>query len=120
MTDPYLTDAPPTVPTSSHASGVYVDTSITYASSIDAGVTGLYARVTYDVGVAAALPGSVPVLILMHGYTGDANSFSTATRQAYASFGFCVLTIGLRAKNSATGTTDANGREPMDIADGLA
>lgn len=118
MTDPYLADGPPTVPTSAHASGVYVDTSITYAASIDA-VTGLFARITYDVGVAAAAPAAVPVLVLMHGYTGDANSFTPSDRQRYASYGFFVITPGLRAKNSATGTTDANGRETMDIADAV-
>lgn len=117
MSDPYLTDGPPTVPTSPNATGVYTDTSLTYAASIDA-VTGLYTRVTYDNGCAAA--GVLPILVLMHGYTGDANSFTPTDRQRYASYGFIVITPGLRAKNSATGTTDANGRETMDIADAVA
>ncbi len=119
MSDPYASDGPPTVPTHPSASGVYTATSITYASSLDA-VTGLFAYLTWDDGVAAALPGAMPILVLVHGYTGDANSFDHVDRERYASYGFLVITVGLRSNNGATGAKDASGREILDIWDAVA
>ncbi len=122
MSDPFAADGPPTKPTHPDATGVYTDTSFTYDSSIDAGVTGLFARVTWDHGVAAANLAAgrrMPVAVLMHGYTGDANSFDHTDRERYASYGLVVVVIGLRGNNGATGARDASGRETRDIRDAV-
>ncbi len=115
--DPYASDGA-SAPVSTSATGIYTDGTFTYSSTIDSSVTGLYARHSRDNGVSAA--GRLPILVLMHGYAGDANSFDSSDLHRFASYGFFVLVLGLRAKNGALGATDASGREIHDILDALA
>lgn len=104
---------------SPHASKSYTDNSFLYTSSIDSGVTNLYAKYSYDNGVTSALPATVPVLILMHGYSGDANSLTIADMHRFASYGFFTVAVGMRGRNGASGSIDASGREIYDILDAL-
>ncbi len=119
MSDPYASDGPPPTP-SPDASGLYFEATITYDSSIDPAVTGLTAYVTWDLGVAAAHPGAVPVMPLVHGYTGNRDSIGDVDRKLYAALGVLVVTVGLRGNNGAGGARDAGGREDYDIEDAVA
>lgn len=84
---------------------------ITYASSIDSGITNLFARVSYD-----DLP-SQPIVILVHGFNQSATDFTDATLQRFRDYGFFVAAVGMRGRNSASGSQDASGREIYDIYD---
>jgi len=106
-------------PTSPFSSGVYTSATITYSSTVDTTITTLSGKFTYDRGVNTVLPSAMPILILMHGYAGDTSSFLTADMQRFASYGFFTLAVGMRGRNSATGSADASAREIYDILDAL-
>lgn len=106
-------------PTLPSATGVYTSANITYSSAIDLTITNLAAKFCYDNGVAAALPATVPILVIMHGYAGSMTSFNDSDLQRFASYGFFVISVGMRGKNSASGSVDASAREIHDILDAL-
>lgn len=116
MSDPYASDGA-TDCISASATGIYTEGSFTYSSSIDSNVTGLYAKYSYDNGAHSV--GLLPIMILMHGYAGNANNFIDADLRRWAARGFFCIAVGLRAKNGASGTTDASAREIYDIFDCL-
>lgn len=94
------------------ATGAYTEGTILYNSSIDSSITNLQANYTYDNGLAAAL-GTLPVLVVMHGYGGSTSEVTLATRRRLASYGLFVLVVGKR-------TRDASGREIHDLLDAVA
>lgn len=95
------------------ATGSYEKDTFTYSSSIDA-INNLYGKYNYDDGFTKQ-----PILLLCHGWSSDADIFSDAEFQNYSSKGFFVVALGLRGRNSASGTLDASGREIQDIIDGI-
>lgn len=62
---------------------------------------------------------NLPIVLLMHGWTGDADSFAAATIQRFAHYGFFVVVPGMRGRNGADGSRDASAREIYDIYDAL-
>lgn len=104
---------------SPNRTGIYTSGTFTYSSTIDSSITSLYGKYCYDNGVNAALPAAMPVIILMHGYSGTANNLLTADMERFASYGYFVVAFGMRGRNSASGTPDASAREIHDIVDGL-
>jgi hypothetical protein len=107
--DPFDNDDPLTVDPA--ATGVYTESTFTYASSIDAALTSLGAQYCYDNGCAAA--GALRVLNLVHGVTGAAADFTPEIMRRFASYGFLVIAADLRA------TSDCNGREVFDARDAV-
>lgn len=96
------------------ASTSFTTGSFTYTSSIDSSITNLAADYMYDTGFTAR-----PIIVLMHGYAENIAHILTGTRQRFASRGFFVLIVGMRGRNSASGSRDASGREVMDIIDAV-
>lgn len=96
------------------ASSSYVDGSITYPSSID-DISNLYAVTSYDSGFTDNLP----IACFGHGFSGDANTITLSQMHEYAAVGFFVLNIGMRGRNSASGSKDCSGREIHDIYDAI-
>lgn len=61
----------------------------------------------------------LPVVLLMHGWSGDATSFGNAALRRIAGYGVFAAAVGLRGRNSADGSRDASAREIYDIYDAL-
>lgn len=86
-----------------------------YRSSIEPGAIGdLYVQCAYPAGQS-----DLPIVLLLHGWRGDADSFDRATIARLAGYGFFVAVPGLRGRNGAAGGRDASGREIYDIYDAL-
>lgn len=117
MSDPYASDGA-VDPVSPAASGVYIEGNSTYASTIDSAVDGLYVKTAYDAGCAAA--GALPIVCMVHGYAGDADSLQQSDLRRWAARGFLAASFGMRGRNGATGSRDASGRELHDLIDGMA
>lgn len=86
----------------------------TIASSIDPTITGMYSKYAYEEGLT-----NMPVLVIMHGYIGDADSFEGTTYMRLARYGFFVLGVSTRAEKGAGGSKDSSGRELQDIIDSV-
>jgi pimeloyl-ACP methyl ester carboxylesterase len=56
----------------------------------------------------------------MHGWNGGTEVISPLTSDRLAKYGFFVLVVGMRGRNSADGARDASGREIYDIYDAVA
>jgi dienelactone hydrolase len=92
--------------------GVYTDTTITYASSIDEEFNALQALITYDSGLY-----NCPILVLNHGWSSTmGGAFPLAVRQKFASYGFFVIAPNLRGGPNVA-YRDASAREIYDIYD---
>jgi len=76
-------------------------------------ITNLIARVCYS-----NTPNQ-PILLLGHGWNGDATSFGDTTLKRLAAYGLFVVSVGLRGRNSATGANDCSAREIYDFYDAL-
>lgn len=87
---------------------------LTYSSTIDS-ITNLFVRVAYK-GDGSNLP----LVILMHGFSQDATIFNDSTLRRWAAYGVFVAAVGMRGRNSASGTRDTSARELYDIADAVA
>lgn len=87
---------------------------ITYSSSIDP-ITNLSGLIYYDAAVT-----NRPVLVAMHGYSGDATSFDASIFTNFVGNGWFVVVPDMRGRRSAAGNPDDCGREIMDIFDALA
>lgn len=98
---------------SGSAQYVYQESNFTYHSTFD-GLTNLYAKVCYDNGFK-----NRPIVLLQHGLTDNAESISQANMRRYASYGFFVLSVGLRGNNGASGVEDNAGRDLFDIYDAI-
>lgn len=118
MSDPYADDGA-VDPVSPAATGVYVEGSGTYASSIDSAVTGLYVKWAYDVGCATAAPAALPIVVMIHGYVGDADSLQQSDLRRWAARGFLAASVGMRGRNGAAGARDASARECYDAGPDL-
>lgn len=76
-------------------------------------ITNLYSNYAYpDIGT------SFPICVMMHGFAGAAYTSTILTR--LARYGLFVAGVGMRGRNSASGSQDASGREIYDIYDVLA
>lgn len=79
-----------------------------------AAITNLAMRCVYpDAG------SGYPVVMLMHGWSGDKNSFGDDALKRMAGKGLFICSAGMRGRNSAGGSRDASGREIYDIYDAL-
>jgi pimeloyl-ACP methyl ester carboxylesterase len=86
---------------------------ITYPSSIDA--LSLSADVVYPSAI------NLPILVVMHGYTGLASDFTIDMRRRWCtSYGnvFCIFPQ-MRGRGTSEGTRDSGGREIQDIVDAV-
>jgi pimeloyl-ACP methyl ester carboxylesterase len=79
-----------------------------------AAITNLSLRVSYPVA-----GNSYPVLLLMHGFGGDASEYNVDTLARLAAYGLFVGAVGMRGRDSASGSRDSSGREIYDILDAL-
>lgn len=86
-----------------------------YASSIDP-LPDLRARVVIPPGADR-----LPIIVLMHGFTLDAASFTDDTYHRFASSGGGSIVIGvdMRGRGGSSGKPDAGGREIHDIVDAI-
>lgn len=85
----------------------------TYSSTID-DISNLYAHYAYKKSET-----NLPVVILMHGYTQDANTMTKWIMENMAEYGFFTCAVGMRGRNGATGSVDVSGRELYDIIDAV-
>ncbi|MFA5379096.1 MAG: alpha/beta fold hydrolase [Dehalococcoidia bacterium] len=95
------------------SSPAVVGGSITYPSSIDALL--LAADVAYPSGL------NLPILVVMHGYTGLTSDFTIDMRRRWCtSYGhiFCIFPQ-MRGRGSSEGARDSGGREIQDIVDAV-
>lgn len=60
-----------------------------------------------------------PILLVVHGWDGDARAFSDTAMIRMASYGYFVASVGMRGRNGAAGARDASGREIYDLYDAL-
>jgi hypothetical protein len=89
-------------------SGTYDTQSFTQSSSIDPEINDLTFKTVYDLGVSR-----IPILVLMHGWSGTELSFEQSTYQRFAYYGFFVLGVNMRKPK------DASGRELHDVIDAV-
>lgn len=78
-----------------------------------ADITNLYTKIFYK-----AEAGQVPVMFC-HSWDGDADSLSDQVALRLARYGFFVVPVGMRGRNSADGSRDASGYEIYDVYDAL-
>lgn len=77
-------------------------------------ITNLYMKVVYNETLT-----NQPILAVLHGWSGNAESYYE-TLNTWAGYGFFVVSIGMRGRNASTpGTNDASGREIYDIYDAI-
>lgn len=88
--------------------------SISYASTLDAGLTDLHAHYAYDSEKA-----SLPIVVIMHGFADEASDVASAIMEDMAEYGFFALAVGMRGRDAASGTPDVSGRELHDIIDAV-
>jgi len=77
-------------------------------------ITNLYSKYVYKTGAT-----DLPILALVHGWGETATIFSAGTLRRMALYGFFVVSVGMRGRNSADGARDASGREVYDIYDAI-
>ncbi len=95
---------------------VYTDMEASYRfpSTIDGGtITNLYGKFNYTYGTAR------PLLVAMMGWDQSPTDFLTDSYDRLMGYGFNVLCVGMRGRESASGSRDANGREMWDIYDAI-
>lgn len=78
-------------------------------------ITDLYTLFAYPTNHGSALP----ILVVMHGMKGHAESFTWNHLKRLANYGLFVIAPGMRGRNDAGGTEDCSGREIHDIYDVL-
>lgn len=79
-------------------------------------ITNLYVRYAYP-----SSGSNWPLAILMHSFSnGAAADFPDATMARIARFGIFAVAVGMRGRDSASGSQDASGREIYDIYDVLS
>lgn len=93
--------------------GTYTENTFLYSSSIDS-IANLYAKYSYDSGLT-----NMPILILMHSWTANANEFTQVMMQKFASYKYFAVSVGMRARNGASGSRDASARELHDVKDAV-
>lgn len=79
-----------------------------------AAINNLYLEYAYQPGKTA-----LPILIVMHGYVGNATTPGDTMMRRCALHGAFVCSVGLRGRNSADGTQDDGRREIYDIYDAV-
>ena len=79
-----------------------------------AAITNLYSRIAYEAPKTGLIP-----LILAHSWDGNASSPGDTALKRIANYGFFVVSVGMRGRNSADGARDASGREIYDLYDAL-
>ena len=84
-----------------------------YPSSIDTNIKNLYGKFKCQ-PIA-----SQPIVILLHGWGGDAFQILDTELERIASYGFFAIALGLRGRNGSSGSRDASGKEIYDIYDVL-
>lgn len=77
-------------------------------------ITNLAIRYSYAENVS-----DLPIVLLVHGWSGNADDFGNATLQRIAARKLFVASVGMRGRNGASGQADASGREIHDIYDAL-
>lgn len=77
-------------------------------------ISNLYAKYTYNVNGT-----NMPIVVLMHGFTNDAETFPASDAERIAALGFFVVVPGMRGRDSASGSPDGSGREIQDIIDAV-
>lgn len=93
--------------------GSYVNGTFIYPSTID-NINNLYACYCYDSGLT-----NMPIYVLGHGASGDADDFYQDVRERFASYKGIFVSFGMRGRNGASGSRDWSGRELYDIYDGI-
>lgn len=76
-------------------------------------ITNLYCRYAYR------MRGNQPILVVMHGWSGDAAELTQADIDRLCEYGFFVIVPGLRGRNGASGARDGSRREIYDIIDAV-
>lgn len=84
-----------------------------YSSTIDA-ITNLKMKIAWKPTVANA-----PICVLMHGYNENIDNVSDSAMKRYAGYNLFVVAVGMRGRNSASGSKDASAREIYDIYDAI-
>jgi pimeloyl-ACP methyl ester carboxylesterase len=77
-----------------------------------AAIDNLFAQFAYP-----AKKTDLPVLIFVHGWSGDANTIGWVDMQRLAERGFFVGMAGMRGRNDADGARDASAKEIYDLYD---
>lgn len=95
--------------------GSVADTIVTYASTIDTGLTALRVRLTYAAGQRNRIP-----LLVHHQFTGSLGDFGAQCLARFAGYGFFVITPDLRGGGSSPGSIDLGAREVHDAWDAMA
>lgn len=86
---------------------------MSYSSSIDA-ISNLKMKIAWKPTVANA-----PVCVLMHGYNENIDNVSDAAMKRFAGYNFFAVAVGMRGRNSASGSKDTSAREIHDIYDAI-
>jgi pimeloyl-ACP methyl ester carboxylesterase len=89
-----------------------VFTNFNTVSTIDASVTGLNARISFDTNVLNA-----PLIVLVAGWEQAASDFDSAVLPRWRDRGFFAMAVNMRGRGGATGSRDASARELHDIYD---
>jgi hypothetical protein len=76
-------------------------------------ITNLYSTFAYP-----STGASMPIVAVMHGYAANAYQVP-GLLDRMARYGVFAIGVGMRGRNSATGSQDASGREIMDIRDAI-
>lgn len=92
--------------------GAVTTSSFSYASTIDAALTDLRGRVSYQAGFS-----NRPILLLLHGLQGSAADFDSTQLARYTSAGFFVVMPSLRGLGLSSGDEDISAREIHDMID---
>lgn len=102
------------------ATGIYVEDEFVYDSTIDTAQVDLPGKYCYDAGIAA-VAGTLPVMVLLHSYSGGLPEMNDALCREFARKGFLVVAFQMRGRIDGfpDGSADDSVRELYDIYDGL-
>jgi dienelactone hydrolase len=77
-------------------------------------ITNLYMQYRYPKNTTG-----LPILIVVHGWTGDATTPGIHVLKRFAKYGLFACSVGLRGYNSAGGANDASRRCVYDVYDAI-
>lgn len=77
-------------------------------------ITNLYVKYAYPENET-----DLPIVVLMHGFSNNAATFENQCINRIARLGLFVVVVGMRGRDSASGSQDGSGREIYDIVDAV-